>query len=294
MTVAKTSVCRKCQGNNYVLTKIKGKVQADFCECFHCDRCAGEGRIYVEDEKGISSVKDCECARLGQRLKKLGEVGIPGKYVGSWLGSYHPDEGTQKLALRKSKDFVKDFGKSNKGLIFMGRPGVGKTHLAVSIIKALIMEKSVDCKFVDFFQLLSDIRYGFSEGQSEQALINPYVQSHVLVIDELAKGRNTEWELTILDQIISQRYNDADKVTIFTTNYLNELPEKSTGEHFDTDSGGYQKNLWGEESLQEKIGSRIYSRISEVCQFIKMEGKDHRQSVQKVGEDTRQEMKARS
>ncbi len=291
MTVAKTkkkiNICRKCQGKNYVLTNYKGKVQAGLCACFSCDQCGGEGRIYEEDEKGISSVKDCQCATLEKILKKLGEVGIPGKYVGSWLETYHPDEGTQKLALRKSKDFVQDFGKSNKGLIFMGRPGVGKTHLAVSIIKALSMEKDVDCKFIDFFQLLSDIRNGFSAGESEQALINPFVKSRVLVIDELAKGRNTEWELTILDQIISQRYNDADKVTIFTTNYPNENSAEKTGKSYngpagnfiDTDAEKYRSKLWGGETLQEKVGDRIYSRLAEVCQFIKIEGKDFRQEI---------------
>lgn len=270
------------------MKNVKGKVRANICNCYNCGQCGGEGRIYVEDERGISSVKDCECAVLGKKLKRIEDVGIPGKYVradiGSWF-AFDPQEMTQKTALSRSESFVKDFGKSNKGLVFMGGPGVGKTHLAVSIIKALSMEKGIDCKFVDFFQLLSDIRYGFSEGMSEQALINPYVKSHVLVIDELAKGRNTEWELTILDQIISQRYNDADKVTIFTTNYLNGPEEenpgnsktRSTESHVDTNSMEHLKNLRGKETLQEKIGSRIYSRLVEVCDFILIEGPDYRQ-----------------
>jgi len=287
MTKKKAAACKKCHGKRYVLTNVKGKVQGSFCKCFVCDECGGEGRIYAENEKGISYVKDCACATLEKSLKKLGNVGIPGKYAGSWLETYHPDEGTQKLALRKAKDFVKDFGESNKGLVFMGKPGVGKTHLAVSIIKTLSMEKGVDCKFIDFFQLLSDIRNGFSAGESEQALINPFVKSRLLVIDELAKGRNTEWELTILDQIISERYNDADKVTIFTTNYPNENPDEKKGnsregpggKYVDTGSEEHRHNIWGEETLREKVGARIYSRLAEVCQFIKMEGKDFRQEI---------------
>ena len=147
-----------------------------------------------------------------------------------------------------------------KGLFLWASQVLEKTHLAISIIKALIMEKNIDCKFVDFFQLLSDIRNGFSEGESEQTLINPYVHSHLLVIDELAKGRNTDWELTILDQIISQRYNDADKVTVFTTNYLNEVLDESSGNSkngnegtfIDTKSNEYRNNLGGIETLQEK------------------------------------------
>ncbi|MGY8765622.1 MAG: ATP-binding protein, partial [Nitrospinaceae bacterium] len=80
-------------------------------------------------------------------------------------------------------------------------------------------EEGVDGKFVDFFQLLSDIRHGYSQDKSEMSLIEPYLKSKILVIDELAKGRNNEWEQTILDQFISSRYNAADKITLFTTNY---------------------------------------------------------------------------
>ena len=40
----------------------------------------------------------------------------------------------------------------------------------------------------------------------------------VLILDELGKGKNSEWEMNIIDKIIHQRYN-AKKKTIFTTNY---------------------------------------------------------------------------
>lgn len=287
----KTETCRNCQGRNYLLSNVKGKVRGDFCQCFDCKKCGGSGRIYSENEKGISSVQICDCARLENRLKQIAEANIPGKYVGTWLDSFHPQDGSQKKAFRIAKDFLQDFGKTNYGLVFMGNPGVGKTHLAVSIIKELILDKGVECKFVDFFQLLSDIRHGYSEDRSEQAFINPYIKSHVLVIDELAKGRNTEWEQTVLDQIISLRYNDADKVTIFTTNYLNEIPENKTNKSkkgsndnlMDTGMGNYQKGLLGQETLQEKIGLRIYSRLVEICRFVKIDGEDFRQELRSKG-----------
>ncbi len=274
----KAKPCKKCHGARYLLTNAGGLVRGEVCSCFECPECRGRGHIFVEDETGISSMRTCVCAGRIQRLKKISEAGIPGKFAGTRFETYHPIDASQKLALRVAQDFVKDFGKSRQGLLFMGRPGLGKTHLAVSVIKALILDKGADCRFVDFFQLLSDIRFGYSQDLSEQAIINPFVAAPVLVIDELAKGRNTEWELTMLDQIISSRYNAADKITLFTTNFADGPPEtKKRGKgatHVDTGK------LGSEETLQDKIGERIYSRLAEMCRFVKLEGIDYRQEMQ--------------
>jgi DNA replication protein DnaC len=277
--ITSAEVCSQCRGSHYVLSNHKGYVQADLCECFKCPECEGRGHIFIEDETGISSLRECACAEFAHRLKKVREAGIPGKFASTKLETYHPIHGSQKFALRQAQDFVKDFGKTQQGLLFMGRPGLGKTHLAVSILKMLILDKKADCKFVDFFQLLSDIRFGYSQNLSEQAIINPYVAAPILLIDELAKGRNTEWELTMLDQIISSRYNAADKITLFTTNYADQTHDSKKGgkkdTHVDTD-----KALSGEETLQDKVGERIYSRLAEMCRFIKLEGIDYRQEMQ--------------
>jgi DNA replication protein DnaC len=277
---ADTGICQKCRGSHYVLTNHAGQVQGELCECFNCPECEGRGHVYIEDETGISSMRTCVCAGLVRRLKKLGDAGIPSKFLASHFGTYQGLYDSQKLALRIAQDFVTDFGTSQQGLMFMGRPGLGKTHLAVSVIKALILEKGADCKFVDFFQLLSDIRYGYSQDLSEQAIINPYVAAPVLVIDELAKGRNTEWELTMLDQIISSRYNAADKITLFTTNYPDQPSNSKKDGKSDTHKDFGRGALVAEETLQEKVGERIYSRLVEMCRFVPLEGMDYRQEMQ--------------
>lgn len=280
---AKTAECPNCHGAHFQITGNKGCLQGILCACFHCDVCNGSGRIYSGDDNGRSFVRECECAELKNRLKILNRSGIPGKFAQASFESYSvqaPCHQSQKLAKTRAMDFVKDYSKasSGRGLLFMGGAGLGKTHLAIAIIKALTLEKGVDCKFVDFFQLLSDIRFGFSKDMPEQALINPYVQSKMLVIDELAKGRNTEWELTILDQIISSRYNATDKVTIFTTNYMSELPIKNEEKksHVDFERQNFA-DLLTCQTLQERIGPRIYSRLAEMCDFVLMQGSDIRQ-----------------
>ncbi len=276
----KPELCNQCRGSHYVLTHTEGQVRGELCSCFTCPECGGRGQIFIEDENGISSMRECACAGLMQRLKKVGEAGIPGKFTGAQFETYHPMDASQKLALRIARDFVEDYGSSAQGLLFMGKPGLGKTHLAVSVIKMLILEKGEDCKFVDFFQLLSDIRYGYSQNLSEQAIINPYVAAPVLVIDELAKGRNTEWELTMLDQIISSRYNAADKITLLTTNYSDQpavTKKKGKGDtHVEIGASNGRKPFAGEETLQERVGERIYSRLVEMCRLVKLNGDDYR------------------
>ena len=275
--------CSECRGRQYLLHNVKGLLYGELCACFSCDVCDGRGQIFEEDASGVSTLRECACAVLTQRLEKLNAAGIPGKFADTQFETFNPVGASQKQAKSRAEDFVKDFGKTGQGLLFMGRPGLGKTHLAVSVIKALVLEWGVNCKFVDFFQLLSDIRYGYSQDLSEQAIINPYVRAQVLVIDELAKGRNTEWELTMLDQIISSRYNAANKITLFTTNYMDVLtgPEQKAEDSrlADTQSMTYRKSLVGEETLLDKVGDRIYSRLVEMCQMVKLQCQDYRQEV---------------
>ena len=127
-----------------------------------------------------------------------------------------------------------------------------------------------------FFWILRDIRHGYGEDISEKDFIDPYVGVKVLVIDELAKGRNTDWELTILDHFISTRYNDDDKVTLVTTNFSDKLDSSVAL------SGRNNKqsisNAYSRFTIEEKVGARIYSRLMEMCKKVNLEGTDYRRT----------------
>ena len=280
----KPEICAKCDGKDFVLLNTSGRLDAKLCECFNCEKCDGEGRIFTQKEDGRSFLTDCSCRVFQNRLRLLNGAGISGKFSRADFESYEtskPFHDSQKKAKSRALDFILDFRKAggalNRGLVFMGGPGLGKTHLAVALIKSLILEDGIDCKFVDFFQLLSDIRHGYSQDLSEQTLIKPYVNSRVLVIDELAKGRNNEWELTVLDQFISSRYNADDKITLFTSNYPKDQDrrKKDNGNNFSFPESG-SNDSFTRETLQERIGERIFSRLVEMCDFVIMQGKDFR------------------
>ena len=213
----------------------------------------------------------------------LSDSGIPAKFMNATFDSFQTSakntERSKNYAKTVAMDFLKNYCEHGRGLVFTGNPGLGKTHLAVAIVRSLVMDKGEDCKFVDFFQLLSDIRHGYSQDVSELAHILPYLQSKVLVIDELGKGRNSDWEHGILDQVISHRYNTADKITIYTSNYS----DRKNGSNA---SGSSKINTRGEnfterfanESLEGRVGPRIYSRMIETCDILHLEGNDYRQT----------------
>lgn len=274
--------CGRCRDKKYVFSNKKGKVQAEPCTCFQCKFCEGSRRIFDETPEGLSKIKECECSELFKRMSLFNQAGVPGKFVHEDFSSYlvdPPQHRTQKNALLNSKKFIKDYvdrkGQYSQGLIYMGAPGLGKTHIVVSIIKELVMQYGVECKFVDFFELLRDIRHGYGEDISEKDFIDPYVGVKVLVIDELAKGRNTDWEITILDHFISTRYNDDDKVTLVTTNFSDKVENSLTPPSGRNDKQGLS-NAYARFSLEEKIGARIHSRLMEMCKKINLEGTDYR------------------
>jgi len=275
--------CSRCRDKKYVFINQKGKVQVEACTCFECKVCEGSRRIFEETSEGISKIRECECNGLIKRISLFNQAGIPGKFVHEDFSSFSvdpPQHRTQKNAFLSSKNFIDDYvdrkGQYSQGLIYMGAPGLGKTHLVVSVIKELVMQHGVECKFVDFFELLRDIRHGYGEDISEKDFIDPYVGVKVLVIDELAKGRNTDWELTILDHFISTRYNDDDKVTLVTTNFSDKLDNSvalSSRNNKQSISNAYSRF-----TIEEKVGARIYSRLMEMCKKVNLEGTDYRRT----------------
>jgi DNA replication protein DnaC len=151
--------------------------------------------------------------------------------------------------------------------LFMGPQGVGKTHLAVGIINLLMRRKSVECLFRTFPELLKEIQNSYNpiSQASELSLLAPVLETEVLVLDELGAQNPSTWVRDTVGYVLNYRYNE-NKVTILTTNYLDERE-------------GRDAKAGLPDTLSQRIGDRMRSRLFEMCKTIQMDGKDFRKEV---------------
>jgi DNA replication protein DnaC len=151
-----------------------------------------------------------------------------------------------------------------RGLLFMGTVGVGKTHLAVSILKGLT-ERGFSCLFYEFGALLKEIQgsYNIVSQTSELKVLAPVFDADVLVLDEIGASKPTDWVRDTMAHIINTRYNDK-KLTVFTTNYLDE------------------RRTERDETLEDRIGVRLRSRLFEMSKTVMINGEDFRRTFDHV------------
>ncbi|NIP30092.1 MAG: ATP-binding protein [Candidatus Dadabacteria bacterium] len=267
MRKSNKKTCKKCHNQGYIV-EVKGQyAYAKICECIlNCDVCEGQGHTIEINDNGYSYMKPCpKCESIRVRVKKYNRAEIPAKYYNKLQAdSLKPINESVGMALTYAKDLFVDKYPYNRGFILMGPSGVGKTHLAIGTIAELTLKKAVNCLFKDFYYLLSDLKTAYSGGIAENEILEPLINTDVLVIDELGKGKSNEWELNILDQLISKRYNSSKK-TLITTNYIARdiIP----------------KNLKTTEILEDRVGERIASRLYEMCEPYLIKGNDFRKNT---------------
>lgn len=220
-----------------------------------CPLCFGT-KMEIVPGKGA---RPCSCRTTDRYANPFEKVRVPRRYLNCHFNSYEPKTPSQTAAARYAMQFTQDFPAVDRGLLFMGSVGVGKTHLAVSILKGLT-ERGFSPLFYEFGSLLKEIQdsYNSYTQTSELAVLSPVLRAEVLVLDELGASKPTDWVKDTMAHIINSRYND-NKPTIFTTNYL------------DTRTGS-------EETLEDRIGVRLRSRLFEMCRTIHIDGDDHRRS----------------
>ena len=238
-----------------------------------CVKCQGTGWL-LEDAGGSQVAKRCGC--FGDRIKQalVDQSNIPRRYLGCSLDNFEVHNDSHRDALKISRQFVKNYPAQDVGLVFIGPCGVGKTHLAVAIIQELIRTKDASCIFYDFRDLIREIQSTFTPESilSESDILAPVFSSDVLVLDELGAKRTTAWVEETVFYIINHRYNHK-KMTLFTTNY------PDTEESEDKRDAFYKK---GDESLIDRIGVRLRSRIYEMCKVVEMWGDDYRKMAKQA------------
>ena len=232
-----------------------------------CPACGDEGWVLVTSE-GRVVARRCECQAKRRQDLLWEQARIPRRYRECSFKSFHPENESQNTVLKTAKQFVKNYPAQDLGLLIIGPCGVGKTHLAVAIIRELLEKKGVGCVFTDFRDLIREIQGTFTpeSSLSESDILAPVLESEILALDELGAKRPTAWVEETIFYIINQRYNQK-RLTIFTTNYLDTEEEEDGRNSF------YKK---GGDNLVDRIGVRLRSRLYEMCWIVEMSGEDYR------------------
>jgi DNA replication protein DnaC len=230
-----------------------------------CPFCFGSG-MEVIPGKGA---RRCRCRSQERRASSLGAARIPRRYQHCSIHNFDNagEEPSKYFALGEADRIIKEYpveGRTEgRGLLFMGPVGVGKTHLAVAILRELVQLYGIEGLFYQSGSLLKEIQDSYNpiSQTSELRVLAPVFDAEVLVLDELGASKPTDWVRDTLLQIINTRYNDK-KLTIFTTNYLDDrVSEKK-------------------ETLEDRIGVRLRSRLYEMCKTVMIEGDDYRRKLE--------------
>ncbi len=239
-----------------------------------CPKCEGTGWVLVGAEKK-SVARRCDCHYERQAKGLWDQARIPRRYQKCSLASFEVHNDSHKDALKISRQFVKNYPAQEVGLLYIGPCGVGKTHLAVAVIRELIGKKNVPCAFYDFRELIRDIQSSFTpeSNLSEAEILAPVFEVDVLVLDELGAKRTTAWVEETVFYIINHRYNQK-KLTIFTSNYLDTEEEADGRDAFYKKSG---------DSLVDRVGVRLRSRLYEMCKIVELWGDDYRKIAKQAG-----------
>src|SRR6266850_3701965 len=224
-----------------------------------CPLCDDTGWKPAGDDRPGRVVR-CDCWRENLGRQRLAGANIPKRYLHCTLGNFTAYNESLGRAVGQAKRVADAFPVVNKGLLLEGQPGVGKTHLAVAVLKQAIQTTGARGLFYDTRDLLRVIRstYDPSTRTTELDILRPVMTAELLVLDDLGAEKTSEWVDETMNLIVNTRYNER-RLTIFTSNYP-DIPD-------DTEPN----------SLVFRIGHRMRSRLHEMCNFVEMDGADYRE-----------------
>lgn len=230
--------CGKCHTPKQTRVEILGQIREPMCLC----KCEQEKREAEEERRKRHDAQE--------RVKRLRKVGFPDSEMEKW--TFEMDDMSNEKLSSVARRYVEHFDQmreKGKGLLLYGSVGTGKTFISACIANALI-ESGHPCLVTNFARLTNTLT-GMYEGKQE------YMDSlngfDLIVIDDLASERDTEYMGEIVQSIIDARYRTG-KPLIITTNLT-------------SDELKYPKDVRKQ---------RIYSRLFEMCVPVEVKGKDRR------------------
>lgn len=122
-------------------------------------------------------------------------------------------------------------GRLGSGFIvaLIGGRGTGKTQLGVELIRSQA-EHYRRSRYCTAFEFFMEVKAGYNDdGETEKEVIHSFQKPSLLVIDELGKRSETEWENRLLYELLNRRYNDM-KDTLIISNQDAATLESALGD----------------------------------------------------------------
>ncbi len=234
----------------------------------HCPLCQGTAHLASYDARGYRTLRPCPGASLDRRIERFNQARVPARYAEASLETFIPHQANHGPLLEAIGAYLARFRPGARGYLLVGGVGTGKTHLLVAMLRYMSLEMGVACRYIEFSHLLGELRKLYAENRSEAEILEPLVKVPVLAIDELGKGRCNDFELRIVDELITRRYNDTSLTTLFASNYFPKAMQPSGAKA---------------DALDDRIGERAESRIYQMCEPMSLIGSDYRLKLYQSG-----------
>jgi DNA replication protein DnaC len=243
----------------------------------------------------------CDCVAGDKTERALQRARVPERYRHCDFDNYETDNEVENVtreqlavfnrSLTQAKVLVQRFAtefspvremQSEHGLLLMGPCGVGKTHLVVSALKTIVL-RGHSGLFYDYRELLKAIQDSYNpENQvTEMSVLEPVLRAEILVLDDVGSSKPSLWALETVGHILNTRYNEK-RVTLLTTNFLDSDAAIANPPSPSPRVAG-MRTAAVEDSLTERVGKRIRSRLYEMCRTLEIYAPDYRKEIRHAG-----------
>jgi DNA replication protein DnaC len=239
----------------------------------------------------------CDCTTADRAGHVLGRARVPERYRHCDFENYETDNEIENVSreqlaawsrsLAQAKLVVQRFAAefpvgNENGLLLMGPCGVGKTHLAVAALKEIIL-RGHSGLFYDYRELLKEIQdsYNAESQATEMGVLEPVLQAEILVLDDIGSSKPSLWALETVGHVLNTRYNEK-RVTLLTTNFLDSETAANAAAPAPSPRVVGMRAPTIEDSLTERVGKRIRSRLYEMCRTVEIFAPDYRKEIRNI------------